>query len=319
MMIDFDRFVRSVVTVRNDGGSRAYETGLRTFDCPLCGDQRGRGWLGVYRFAAGCFNPGCVAEPQLAGGALEWARRVLKLPDRSDARAALIAKYGVKRIATPPPAHRGEDFCVLPDGYTMFTRNDDRNIVQRVFEVFMQRQWGVTIEDAISWSLGWTVRGPYAFRVIIPIMMNAELVGFQARTIKDGVEPKYLTSSSVAQRGRPAECGRPAHAMLFNADAMLEDHDVLMVEGAGDVIGWHREHTVPPCVGLLGVALTQEKLSIISAARPRRVIVALDAQPDAQRRARVHVDALDAWGIDAVLGQWVGAKDAGAGASLVVE
>lgn len=319
MMIDFDRFVRSVVTVRNDGGSRAYETGLRTFDCPLCGDQRGRGWLGVYRLAAGCFNPGCVAEPQLAGGALEWARRVLRLPGRGDAREALVAKFGVKRVVSPPPAKRGEDFCVLPEGYTMFARNEERNIVQRVFEVFMQRQWGASVEDAISWSLGWTVRGPYAFRVIIPIMMNAELVGFQARTIKDGVEPKYLTSSHVARPNHAVECGRPASAMLFNADAILEDHDLLMVEGAGDVIGWHREHTVPPCVGLLGVALTPEKLSIISAARPSRVIVALDAQPDAQRRARDHVAALDAWGVAATLGHWVGAKDAGAGATLSIE
>jgi len=152
-------------------------------------------------------------------------------------------------------------------------------------------------------------------RVVIPVQMGGMVVGFQARTIKDGVEPKYLTSSNVPSHGRPAECGRPAAAMLFNADAIQRGRDLILVEGPGDVMAWGVNHVIP-AVGLMGVALTTEKISTIRAAAPSLVVVALDAEPDAQRRAMIHVEDLRAHDVNAKLGCWVGAKDAGEGADL---
>jgi len=67
------------------------------------------------------------------------------------------------------------------------------------------------------------------------------------------------------------------------------------------------------------VALTPAKLSLLHAARPSRVVVALDNDMDAQRRALAHVEDLKTWGLEATLGRWVGGKDAGSGAALVVD
>jgi hypothetical protein len=59
---------------------------------------------------------------------------------------------------------------------------------------------------------------------------------------------------------------------------------------------------------------------MIHAARPSRVVVALDAlDPDAQRRALTYVEDLQTWGLEATVGRWVGGKDAGSGAALSVE
>ena len=83
-------------------------------------------------------------------------------------------------------------------------------------------------------------------------------------------------------------------------------------------MGWHADNASPPAVALLGVALTAEKVAVIRAARPSRVIVALDAEPAAQARAAAHVEDLEAHDVPAVLGAWSGGKDAGSGAALRV-
>src|SRR3990172_5560289 len=96
----------------------------------------------------------------------------------------------------------------------------------------------------------------------------------------------------------------------------------IVVEGAGDVMRWHRDDRArqPAAVALLGVALTPEKAAMIHAARLERVIVALDAEPEAERRARRHVsDLRDAWHVNAVMGRWRGGKDSGSGATLEIE
>lgn len=315
-MIDLDRFLRSVVHVRNEGGGRGYESGIRVFNCPICGEERGRGWVGIEGWGAGCFNIGCDAEPGLPGGAVEWARRVLRLASRAEAWRLLERQFGGAAVAPLPPRPRGEDFCRFPAGMRDFAGAAYASVVQSVFESFMRKQWGVGPEDAARWQLGWCIRGSHSFRVVIPVHVAGVAVGFQSRTIKDGVEPKYLTSSNVASPDRPAECGRPAAAMLFNSDSLRRGREALMVEGAGDVMGWHHLNASPPAFGLLGVALTVEKISMIRASGVSRVVVALDAEPRAQARAASHVEDLRAFDVDAVLGEWRGGKSAGDGARL---
>jgi len=317
-VIDLDRFLRSRVRVTNESGGRAYDTGLRTFDCPLCGDSKARGWLGTTGFAAGCFNPGCVANPQLPGGAVEWARRALRLQSRAEAWALLEREFGGATPAARTPLPRDPDFCRFPLGARDFDVYAPSPL-QSEFEKFAERQWGLSVVDVVRWGLKWCFHGALPLRVIIPVVMGGRPVGFQARTIKRGVEPKYLTSKYGKPSDPKAECARPAAAMLFNADAMRPLEDVVGVEGAGDVMGWHRVRRDTPAVGFLGVALTPAKLSIISSARPRRFIVALDAEPEARARALSHVEDLRAWRVNAVLGRWVGGKDAGSGASLSIE
>lgn len=322
MRIDYEKFLRSRVEIRNESGARAYETGLRTFDCPLCGDDKGRGWLGVTRYAAGCFNPGCDAEPQLEGGALEWARRALGLLTRGETWRALEKEFGTEVPVVPEaPRPRSEDWCDLPKSARPFTApnplDDSVPPLEAPFAEFVARQWGVDRYEAKRWDLHYAASGRHAWRVIIPITMAGALVGFQARHIQNGI-PKYLTSEYGFVGDERAECGRPASALLFNADAIAAGREMLLVEGAGDVMGWHRTERDTPAAGILGIALTPAKIAIIKAARPRRVIVALDAGAREQQRAMAHVEDLQTWGLEAVAASWEGGKDAGSGARLVV-
>jgi hypothetical protein len=317
--IDLERFLRSVVTVKNSGGGRGYDAGVRVFDCPLCGDHEGRGWVGTTHWQVGCFKVGCQAEPRLPGGVIEWARVVLGLQSRADVWRHLEREFGGgQTFVAPPLPPRGPDFCRYPSGMRRF--DPTPSPMQVPFEDFVQRQWGLSAVDARSWGLGWCLHGHHAHRVIIPVLMGGEPVGFQARTVGHA-GPKYLTSSSVATDRRPAECGRPAAAMLFNLDSLPEEGTGLLVEGPGDVMGWHRgdRGRSPTAVALLGVALTPAKLAMIAARRPELVVVALDDEPAARRRGLGHVEDLIAWDVPAEPGRWVGRKDAGSGASLLIE
>lgn len=318
-MIDLDRFVHTVACVTNEGGGRGHDTGLRTFDCPLCSDTRGRGWIGVTGFGAGCFNPGCPAEPSLPGGAIEWARRVLRLNTRGEAWRHLEDNFSAVAIALSPGARRWPDFCRMPPEARRFDyRFDYLSPLQSEFTRFVEKQWGVTPAVSTSSSLRWCVSGRHAYRVVIPIVMFSQIVGFQTRGIRSDSFPKYMTSRHGPESDPAAECGRPAAAMLYNVDAVRSGVDVVLVEGAGDVLGWLARGSTTPAVAILGVALTPAKLSLLHAARPSRVVVALDAEPDAQRRALAHVEDLKTWGLDATVGRWTGGKDAGSGAALVV-
>lgn len=330
MTVDLERYIRGRVRVLNDSGGRGYDGGLRTFDCPLCGERRGRGWVGVQGWGAGCFNTGCVAEPTLRGGVVEWVRLAEHLYERSDAWRFLREGFGTDAPSRPvPPApHRGSDFCTFPEEARLFRleENQFQRLMQGPFEQFLKRQWGLEVGHAREWGLGWCLSGRYAWRVIIPVVMGGAPVAFQARTIADHSPaaqvrtPKYLTSSNVPAGRHPAECGRSAASLLFNIDALAPGGEAVLVEGSGDSMRWHRDDRgrSPVAVALLGTALTPEKLAILATRRPERVVVAMDAEPEAWVKATAHVADLRAWGMDARMGTWRGAKDAGAGATLDV-
>ena len=336
--IDLDAYLHTRIAVTNDDGGRGHEHGVRVFDCPLCGDRSHRGWMSVTHWSAGCFNLGCDAEPRLAGGAVEWVRRVEGYTTRGRAWARL-AQFPLRTSHAPLPIRRPpDDWCVLPN----LNPPDLDGVIQRKGLAFISRQWGLTRHDAVRWSLWPCMRGRHAWRVIIPIRESGHTIAFQSRTMVPGVEPKYLTSRYGPRGERGMECGRPASGLLFNLDAVVPGSPVILVEGAGDAMAWDRRRgvhgddlrevetsdhatTAPdqvetaPAVALLGTALTPEKIAMLhQKLAGGRVIVALDAELPTLRRAVAHVDDLMAWGIPADVGAWTGAKDAGAGGRLTV-
>lgn len=317
-MIDYERFLRTRVDVLNDGGTRGYDQGIRTFDCPFCGDTKNRGWLGISESGAGCFNTGCDANPTLQGGAVEWARRSLGLISRGEAYRHLVEHFSTAIVTTIPVQPRGDDWCRLPAGMRAFEDEafGDVHPFQDGFVRFIGKQWGLSLVDAIRWKLGWCAAGRHGNRVVIPIHYRKRLIGFQTRSII-GAEPKYLTSSYGHEFEEHAECGRPAAALLFNVDAIRTGQTTVLVEGAGDVMGWRDPKL--PAVALLGTSLTLQKLDLLGLAGPGLLVVALDAEPAAQARARLYLADLVAWGLPATLGAWQGGKDAGSGAVLIYD
>jgi hypothetical protein len=321
--IDLDRYLRTKVKILNDTGGRGFDRGVRTFNCPLCRDTKGRGFVNVSYWSAGCFNIGCVACERLDGGALEWARRIEGVKTRADMFIALRDAYGTEQVVQFRPAPReGEDFVRFPREMRPLARQgSDRGdpVAARTYLKFIERQWGITEADAALWSLGYCTAGYYAQRVIVPIIMNGIPVAFQARTIADG-EPKYLTSRHGPKDDPKSECARSAAEILYNYDRISEGGSVVLVEGVGDVMGWHRGGNlgrIPTASAMLGISLTPEKLALLAAKSLDRVILAPDDEVPAQRQAAGLLGDLRAWDVPAFLGSWVGGKDAGSGAALV--
>lgn len=315
-LIDLEGYVLRRVRVLNANGGRGYDHGVRVFDCPLCRETRGRGWANVLTFAVGCLNAGCPAEERLPGGVVEWVRRAEGLRTWPDTLTFLLREYPRRSARRPAPvvdAH--EDFVRYPkDVRWLWSASSP---IMHEAMVFARRQWGVSGSDLQRWGVGVCASGRYAWRLVIPVVMDGNPVAFQARTFRGG-EPKYLFAREGPASDPQTECGREAAGCLFNYDAVHEGGEFVLVEGAGDVMAHAARTTAPTAVGLLGQALTAEKLALIAVLRPRRVVVALDQGVAERRRALDHVADLRAWGVAAELGEWVGGKDAGEGARLAV-
>ena len=266
-------------------------------------------------------NTGCDAEPRLEGGAVELFRILESLPDRPTAFVKYRDLYGseVDVPAAPPKPFDGRDFVRWPAGSRMFF--EGVNQFRTTFTDFAAAQWGLTETDLAAWGCRWAISGPAAWRIVIPVTMGGRPVGWQARSVMNAV-PKYLTSRYGKESDPEAQCGRPASAMLFNADALPEGGEALVLEGAANAMAWHRRDRArtPVAVALLGVALTQEKAALLGARRLERIVVALDDEPAARRRGRRHAEGLRAWvSAEVVAGRWVGGKDLGSGARLEIE
>ena len=316
--IDLDKYIRTKVRVLNDTGARGFDRGVRTFNCPLCRDTKGRGWLNIAFWTAGCFNIGCDACDRLQYGALEWARRQESIRSRAETMSFLRQRYGTTRVIEYRALPReGDDFVRWPESVRWFKPSMDP--MQRTYQRFVEKQWSIGLADMIAWGLGYCVVGFYAQRVIIPIVMDGKPVAFQARTISDApTKSKYLTSRHGPKDDLKAECFRPASAILFNYDRIVEGGSAVLVEGVGDVMGWHRGNMgrQPTASAMLGVSITPEKLALLAAKNLDKIILAPDAEPQAQKQADDLYSLLLDNDFPVALGTWVGGKDAGSGARL---
>jgi hypothetical protein len=311
--VDLGRYLRAVMLP----GTVGQRGGLYTFNCPWCGDRRQRGWVAPKTWAAGCFNVGCEASPRAWGGFAEWVRRFGKFSTRAEAVWHLRTEYaGEDTFDDAAPVHQViEDFCRIPEGPPL----DVRSIIAAEALGFIERQWGLTYEDAQLWRLTACTHGRFAYRVIIPIEFKGVIVAFQARSYRNAL-PKYLTSKSGPKENPESDCGRSVGSVLFGLDHVAEGDTVVLVEGPGDAMRWTRDHRHDSermrAVALLGMSLTPERAALLYAARPACVIVALDAEDATRESSTKTAVALQSIGLTVDTGTWIGAKDAGAGARL---
>lgn len=324
--IDIESYLKSRIAIRNVEGGRGYDHGVRTFDCPWCGDERGRGWLNVDYWTAGCFNAGCDAEPRIDGGALEWVRAVENFKTYGKTLAFLQAKHPSLVARTKPkPVAEYTDWCRLPPDMRHF--NSDVSMTspwQRTFIEFAMTQWRLTVADLIKAPAGWCVNGRHAWRLIFPILMDGRLVAFQTRMVRSSAEwagsdrfAKYLMSRHGPRDDPGNECGRPADAILYGLDQVKEHDEIVIVEGIADVLALRRKKV--PAVALLGTQLSSEKIALLRKKKPGRVVVALDSDGSTTDAASETFRSLLAWGFETVVAKWSGGKDAGSGGELNVE
>lgn len=317
--IDFAGYVRARRTILNGDGGRGYERGVLVFDCPLCGDARGRGFINVQFRTAGCFNAGCVAEPRLGGGFVEWVRLVEGYASRAEALAFLHRAHPLlveTLLSTPrsPQPDAYDEWVRFPKAMHLVTV--DSQGMQKRFTDFAKRKWDLNPVDLVRSGVGYCLVGRYRLRLIFPVVINRKVVGFQARSITNA-EPKYLTSRRGAFSEPQAECGRAAESWLWGIDDLLPGGTAILVEGIPDAIRFSRDGAgLGTPIAMIGMALTSEKLAMLLAKKPGKVILALDTEEGTKEMAIDCLRRLESWGLPAYLGLWRGGKDAGSGARL---
>ena len=111
-------------------------------------------------------------------------------------------------------------------------------------------------------------------RVIFPIASEAgHIVGFGARAIEAGDEPKYLNSPETALYHK----GNLLYGLNQARDAIKARDEAILMEGYMDVITAHA-HGVTHAVGVLGTALTASQARMLLRYTPsKRVVLAFDA------------------------------------------
>ena len=115
-------------------------------------------------------------------------------------------------------------------------------------------------------------------RIMFPLSdSRGKVVGFGARSMGEGRGPKYLNTSEndIFHKGRQLFGLHLARAAAGKAGR------VIVVEGYTDVIALHQAG-VKESVAIMGTALTQEQLALLSQTA-KRVLLALDADRSGQQ------------------------------------
>jgi DNA primase len=114
-------------------------------------------------------------------------------------------------------------------------------------------------------------------RIMFPLAdFRGQVVGFGARAMTEGQQPKYLNTSEndVYHKGRQLFGIHLARAQAAKTGR------IVVVEGYTDVLALHQAG-IRESVAIMGTALTQEQLSLLSRAAPL-VVLALDADRSGQ-------------------------------------
>lgn len=96
-------------------------------------------------------------------------------------------------------------------------------------------------------------------RLIFPVIDTLDrVVGFGARALEDGQEPKYLNSPETPIFNK----GRNLYGLNWAKNPVLQDRRAIIVEGYTDVL-MARQHGVEPVVATLGTAVTKDHARLL--------------------------------------------------------
>lgn len=151
----------------------------------------------------------------------------------------------------------------------------DRGTTSRFWQYLIRRKFDPQdIEQLCSdYSLRCSLVGEWAYRLILPFVVNEEIVGWQGRAI---------TPSSLRYRSFPGS--EDVKRLVFNHDAALQGGRVLViVEGPLDAlkIDFYGKDAGIRAIGGLGVSMTSAQVAIILKLARRFDDVALMLDPDA--------------------------------------
>lgn len=151
-----------------------------------------------------------------------------------------------------------------------FTSAERKYLLSRNFSPrFLHEKYGV---------VGGGIAGRWKFRIIIPVYLNGKLVSWTGRsildkqTLKEKEIPRYKNLSIEESVINIKEC-------LFNIDNCRKNVAVL-VEGSFDVMRLGDDFMCS-----MGTELTQNQIGILYQ-RFKKIFIAFDNEPEAQKKAR---------------------------------
>lgn len=151
--------------------------------CPFCDDNRFRLGINTVTGYAHCFNGGCEWSSRSAQKTLKELSKQLDIEQKE-----LELSEGEREVET---AH----LIKLPYGYQgLWTKKAKKDYWGRKARRLLLKR-GVTPEQIKEKAIGYTTVGPYAYRVIVPVLWKTGISGFIGRDFADrGKKKKYKNS-----------------------------------------------------------------------------------------------------------------------------
>lgn len=239
-------------------------TGFKVLRCAACADYKERAGFKFDgdQIIFACFNCGKKAVYEEGSGKLSASfKRILTAFGLSDNQlnevtgSAFFNKKETSKEITletlrPPPKLFTPE-VELPLHSYLIGAEHHKELQIPLIEYLLKRQLDPT-ELQVYFSLD---KG-YLNRVIVPCLRNGKIIYWQARTIIDGVKPRYMSP------------GISKEAVLWGYDNLYKDLDqpLFITEGIFDAASIKG-------VALLGSKLNETKLEILNRCHRRKIVV----------------------------------------------
>jgi hypothetical protein len=242
----------------------------RVVTCLYCG-KRGKMYINVRKRKFNCFRCGAGKGATLVDLLRDHlnvsegeALKILRSNDYSGRRVHSYADYFDKQIRRPRAG-------VLPDDYqALYPLGDIQDSVFALRAVTYLRTRGLTDADLLFYRLGISLEGRYQNRIIVPVLLNSEVVYFVARLFF-GWGKRYLNPSNEEVPEHPSN-------LLFNWDNAKTAKVLKLGEGVFDAMGLGDDASC-----FFTKRIHDGQLRLLETGAFERIEVWLD--PDAQREA----------------------------------
>jgi len=247
------------------------DTGQVAFDCPACSDEKGmadgdgKGNLEI-NYNRGMFKCWSCGETHHMHGPV--IKLLKKYATPKNIRDYLLVKPDTDLITNKD---KPKIILTLPEGYKKLSECTEKDYKSQQALAYLRKR-GITDEIIEDYEIGYTYRGKYFNRVIIPSYdSEGELNYFIARWFtSEYTKLKYLNPEVEKQE------------IIFNEGKINWDSTIYIVEGATDHI------VTPNSVPLLGKFLSPQLLELLHDKSQGFVVIVLDddAYEDAKRLYR---------------------------------
>lgn len=170
-----------------------------------------------------------------------------------------------------PVNNKENGIITLPEEYSV-------NLPKEAYN-FLTIQKGLTEETIKFFQIGYCDSGFYSKRVIIPIVIEGQIISFIARSIFDNVLLKYLIPKGTLK------C-----SILFNIDSISND-EVYIVEGPFDVMKlWSLG--LKNVVSIFGCSLHPSQIRSLLKKGVKKVCIMLDGDVTGRKASKCIVEQL---------------------------